>query len=597
MKNNISKPKVYKTDIYVRLSREDGDKVESDSIANQKALIKNYLQTNPEFQLHKIRVDDGYTGVNFDRPAFLEMLSDIKAGKVDCVIVKDLSRFGRNYIDVGKYVVDVFAQNKVRFIAVNDSFDTKKVDNPMEFIFFHFRNMMNDSYCADISMKVRSHLEVKYKSGKFSKAFAPYGYIKSPDDKNKLIVDESVRDIVESIFDMKLDGMSAAHIAEKLNEQGISSPMEHKNEMGIKFKTVFKKNTVPKWNAQSVTRILKNKVYIGTLEQGKSTTPNYKIKVRHTKPETEWIVIENNHESIIALEKFKRVQQLLLEDTRTAPDTDAVHKFSGIVKCAECGGNMTRKTVPYKDKKLVYYVCLSHKNKCGCTSKASISEPFLEAVILKILNEYIQIYEDLDKLADDISKLPYQSTEVKRLETEIEHCGEKIEAAKKYRLELYEDLKEGIISQEEYQDLSQMYTERIDSLMQTITNLETEIVIITDKRKERFAELNKLVQKGVIEKLDRRMVVALINKVVIHDKTHIELTFAFKQDLETLKRYAEKAFSESDTNLYSEESDNSLLKISKRYGVFPAKAEKISSTLKFCPKGAQANYHCKSKIN
>ena len=158
----------------------------------------------------------------------------------------------------------------------------------------------------------------------------------------------------------------------------------------------------------------------------------------------------------------------------------------------------------------------------------------------------IQIYEDLDKLADDISKLPYQSAEVKRLETEIEHCGEKIEAAKIYRLELYEDLKEGIISQEEYQDLSQMYTERIDSLMQMITNLETEIVIITDKRKERFAELNKLVQKGVIEKLDRRMVVALINKVVIYDKTHIELTFAFKQDLETLKRYAEKAFSESE---------------------------------------------------
>ncbi len=278
--------KIYNTDIYVRLSREDGDKIESYSIVNQKEFIKNFLKNKPEFKLHQIRVDDGYTGVNFQRPSFIKMLDDIKAGKVNCVVVKDLSRFGRNYIEAGKYITNIFPFFNVRFIAINDNFDTADIQkNNSQLIYVHFKNLINDAYCNDISVKTRISLDIKCRNGNFLSAYAPYGYLKSPDNKNKLIIDESVSDI----FNWKLAGMSALRIAERLNSLGIASPMEHKREIGINYKSAQKTHFTALRSAKAVTRILRNKIYIGVLEQHKTTTPNYKIKSRTEKPKDEWI--------------------------------------------------------------------------------------------------------------------------------------------------------------------------------------------------------------------------------------------------------------------------------------------------------------------
>ncbi|MBR1442211.1 MAG: recombinase family protein, partial [Firmicutes bacterium] len=265
MKTIPNAPAIYNADIYLRLSRDDDNKGESNSIVNQKELIKNFLKSKPEIKVNDIKVDDGYTGVNFDRPAFIEMLSEIRSGKVNCVVVKDMSRFGRNYIEVGKYITDVFPFLGVRFIAINDNIDTALTETSSELTIFHFKNLLNDAYCNDISIKVRSQLDIKRKNGDFIGSFAPYGYLKSADNKNKLVVDESVRSVIEEIFNLKISGYSALRIADKLNECGIASPMEHKKELGEKFNTVFRKNAVTKWDANSVLRILKNKVYIGTL--------------------------------------------------------------------------------------------------------------------------------------------------------------------------------------------------------------------------------------------------------------------------------------------------------------------------------------------
>ena len=284
METNLN-TKIYNADLYLRLSKEDGDKEESDSITNQKELILDYLKTMEDIKIHEIRVDDGYSGVNFDRPAFQQMLEDIKTGKVDCVITKDLSRFGRNHIEVGKYLEKIFPYLGVRFIAINDNYDSAKSDTQTDNIIIPFKNLINDAYCRDISIKIRSNLEVKRKKGDFVGAFAPYGYRKSEADKNRLQIDEEAAETVRRIFRMYLQGSSAYRIAEVLNGEDMLTPMDYKKERGSAFYTGFKKNLKSKWSHVHVLRILGNPVYMGTLIQGKDTTPNYKVKKKVKKEE------------------------------------------------------------------------------------------------------------------------------------------------------------------------------------------------------------------------------------------------------------------------------------------------------------------------
>lgn len=212
--------KIYNACIYARLSRDDGDKLESDSITNQRSLIRDFLSKYPEIHVVSEKIDDGYSGVNFDRPAFQEMMDEIRFGKVNCVVVKDLSRFGRNYIEAGNYIEKVFHFMGVRFIAINDSYDS--VDkNQSDSLIIPFKNLINDAYCKDISVKIRSQLEIKRKKGQFIGAFAVYGYLKDEEDHNKLIVDTYAAEVVRAIFKWKLEGMSQGRIADKLNMQGV----------------------------------------------------------------------------------------------------------------------------------------------------------------------------------------------------------------------------------------------------------------------------------------------------------------------------------------------------------------------------------------
>lgn len=307
---------VYNADIYLRLSKEDGDKEESDSIVNQRSLILDFLKSMPDITVHKIRIDDGYSGVDFNRPDFIKMIDDIKTGIVNCVVVKDFSRFGRNYIESGKYIQMLFPRVGVRFIAVNDAYDSAKVQGYANNIIVPFKNMVNDAYCADISVKVRSHLEVKRKKGEFVGAFAMYGYAKDKNDKNKLVIDDFAADVVRDIFKWKLEGMSADGIADKLNLCGILSPMEYKRYLGLRYNTAFKVNATAKWTAKAVTRILTNAVYTGVLEQGKRTRPNYKVRVCLEVPKEKWIRHEGTHDYIIERDIFDTVQELLKQDTR-----------------------------------------------------------------------------------------------------------------------------------------------------------------------------------------------------------------------------------------------------------------------------------------
>ncbi len=321
--------KVYHASIYLRLSKEDGDvtsgsKNESNSISNQKSLVMDYLKDKHDIQVVSIREDDGYSGVDFNRPGFQLMLEDVKKGIIDCIIVKDLSRFGRNYIEVGRYLEKLFPMLGVRFIAVNDNYDSLEVDTAHDIV-MPFKNLINDSYCRDLSVKIRSHLAVKRKNGEFIGAFACYGYLKDPENKNHLVIDTYAGPVVQDIFRMKINGYSQYKIADTLNEQGILSPMEYKRSIGVHFETSFKVNTKALWSAKAVSRILTNEVYTGVLVQGKQTTPNHKVKVRQAVEEKDWIRVENAHAPLIDSCLFESVQTLLGRDTRTSPKADAVY--------------------------------------------------------------------------------------------------------------------------------------------------------------------------------------------------------------------------------------------------------------------------------
>lgn len=298
--------RVYRAAVYVRLSKEDGDKEESDSIVNQKELIKSYLSGREDITACMECVDDGYSGADFDRPNFRRMMKEIEAGKIDCVIVKDLSRFGRNFVEAGRYIDQIFPALGIRFIAVNDGFDSINGRTSSDRILIPFKNLINDAYCRDISIKIRSQLEIKRKKGDFIGSFAVYGYFKDPADRHKLVVDSYAADVVRDIFKWKLEGASQQRIADRLNERGELSPMEYKRFCGLNYQSGFQINPKAKWTAVAIGRILRNEFYIGTLVQGKRTTPNHKVKKTIQKPSGEWVRVKTTMRQLLTGKIFMR---------------------------------------------------------------------------------------------------------------------------------------------------------------------------------------------------------------------------------------------------------------------------------------------------
>ena len=320
------------TAMYLRLSRDDsvkaeqGDygtsKAESNSIGSQRELIRSFLNGQEDMELYDSYVDDGFSGSNFNRPEFKRMMEDIEAGRVNCVVVKDLSRFGRDYIETGRYLEKIFPVLGVRFIALTDHYDSLSADTGERQIVLPVKNFINDSYCRDISTKVKSQLAVKRKSGQCLSPFAVYGYRKSAEDRNRLVVDEYAAEIVRRIFRWKIEGMAVSAIAEELNRLHILSPSEYKRSLGLNYRGGFAAGSGSRWGSSSVKRILTDEVYLGHMLQGKTEKINYKVKKSIGKPREEWVRVENTHEPVISGSDFETVQNLLKADGRISPERD-----------------------------------------------------------------------------------------------------------------------------------------------------------------------------------------------------------------------------------------------------------------------------------
>ncbi len=529
MSNKIKK--IYHAAIYVRLSKEDGDvsnavKAESNSISNQKNLIRDFLKDKEDIEVVSERVDDGYSGSNFERPAFKLMLEDIKKGIVDCVIVKDLSRFGREYIDSGRYIERLFPALGVRFIAINDNYDSLNGKEQADEIIIPFKNLINDAYCRDISVKIRSHLEVKRKNGEFIGSFAPYGYQKSENDRNSLIIDPIAAGIVKDIFRMKLHGLSQDAIANRLNDMGVLSPMEYKSATGSNYQTSFKTSDKAVWSSVTVRRILENELYIGNLVQGRQTTPNHKVKKTILKPEKDWVRIEKNHEAIISDRDFSIVQRLLGMDTRISPKQSEVYPLAGLIVCADCGAAMVRKNACAGGKKYQYYVCSRNKETKEC-SNHRIAVDRLEETVLQLLRVQISNILDLKQVMEKVSTIPFQELDIRELEKRIEQKETEIGRCMELRNMLYEDMKDGIVSKEDYMELHEAYTQKRNLAEDAVRKMKQEIKDILASNTDKYKWLDYFAEHQDIDRLTRNVAVELIDRVKVIDKGSIEVVFSF----------------------------------------------------------------------
>lgn len=528
----------WRVGLYVRLSREDGDKIESESVGSQKALLQKYADERPDMRVFDIYTDDGWSGTDFNRPAFQKMLKDAANKKINCVIVKDLSRFGRNYVEAGKYLETVFPLFGVRFIAVNDQIDS--VGNPASVnnIIVPFKNIINDEYCRDISVKVRSALDIRRRQGKFIGSFAPYGYKKDENDRNKLVVDEEAAQTVRLIYKTFLQGSSIAGVARELNARAVPNPSEYKRRKGLNCNRGTGAGNSGLWLDTTVRRILCNQLYIGNLVQKKNEVISYKIHKTKAVDSADRIVAENTHEAIISKSDFEKAQQLLSRDTRVSPKTQRLSVFSGFIKCADCGRAMQKRTVPQPNKTYEYYVCSTYKklDKTACT-KHAIRADILEETVLTVLNKYIGIAVNFDRLADKVKLAQKNGARTKRLASELNETRNRLVKAQKLLLDIYPDYKNGILSREQYFALKEKYENECADATAAIERTEKEIRDFengADGVNSFIAELKKY--KG-LQKLTREVVAELIENIYVREGGEIDLHFKFKDAVLSAEEY------------------------------------------------------------
>ena len=456
------------------------------------------------------------------------MIEDVKAGRTDCIIVKDLSRFGRNYLDAGEYIEKIFPFLGVRFIAVNDHYDSLGDKKASDDLIIPFKNLINEAYCRDISVKIRSQLEIKRKNGQFLGSFAAFGYLKDEHNKNRLVVDEYAADIVRDIFRWKLEGVSPQDIADALNKLGVLSPMEYKRSLGMKFTTSFKTNSKALWSAGTVIRILKNPIYTGVLVQGKETTPSYKVHKRITKDESEWTVVEDSHEAIISGIDFDSIQKVLKLDTRRSPGGESVQLFSGMIFCGDCGASMVRKTVPAGGKKYVYYVCSAHKQSKSC-SPHRMRDTVLEEIVLDSLKQHIREVVDMSRLMEITDTAPLRTAQAQKVQRQLDRKHEEYEKLQKLLMSLYENLTDGIIDREEYTRLKQSFTLRAEETEKQMDALRENLTDIQNHGTEN-AWMDEFTRRQGLSALDRAVVVALIDKILIHSDDMVEIIYRWHDE-------------------------------------------------------------------
>lgn len=509
----MSSYNIFNTAIYLRLSRDDGTEKESESIQNQKTFLTQYVVKNG-FNLIDIYIDDGFSGTNFDRPDFQRLISDIENGRINCVITKDLSRLGRDYIMTGHYLERYFPQHNVRYIAVNDGIDTfaDNTSNDMT----PFKAVFNDMYAKDISKKVRTALNTKKENGIFIGSVPPYGYKKDPLNKGHLIVDEETAIIVKRIYSMFLSGATKLGIANQLSSEYIPTPSEGK---GLKATQKHHKGV---WNEVIIKRILTNPTYIGNLTQNRARKINYKLQLKKNLPKEQWIIVEDTHEPIITEEDFNMVQELL-KKRMYKPKEGTPHLLSGLLECGNCHSNMTFA----RDDTRMYVVCSAwrkHTRLKICTPHR-IREDYLEKEIINQLQIHVEKYLDKDKIIDSSSKA-YMGKE--EISTHIHSLEKRLDEITNIITTLYVDKTKDIISEKDFISINQRFNSERETIGEQINLLNKQLAEFEGIKENANIIRNLLEEFLSFETIDRTTLAMLIQKIEIFEGKQIKIHFNFK---------------------------------------------------------------------
>lgn len=524
--------KQYLAAMYLRLSRNDKDaadgmeKAESNSIANQRELIRAFIHEQQDIELFDSYVDDGFSGSNFDRPEFKRMIGDIEAGKVNCVIVKDLSRFGRDYIEAGKYIQKIFPRLLVRFIAITDHYDSMKADVSESSIVLPVRNFINDSYCRDISVKVKSQFDIKRRNGECVAPFAPYGYRKAENDRNRLVPDEYAAAVVRKIFAWRIEGMAVSAIAEKLNGLGVLSPGEYKRSVGVNYRGGFSGAARSQWSCSTVKRILTDEVYIGHMVQGKREKINYKLKRSIDKPREEWIKVENTHRAIISEEQFRIVGSLWRTDGRISPATGENSLFAGILFCGDCGEQMIRRLNRCKDSRRVYYICSTKNRGDGC-SRHSIEMERLKEIAGEVIRCYAACFVKGEKLSEKAWEMAAGFGAADCWDREIARLKREQEKYDMLCSCLHDDIRQEILTKEEGQRLYAEFRGRAAETEEAQKKQE-------EMRKEHWknrgvsaVRLRNLRESRKLGEIDRYILCSMVKEITIFENRRLEIEFYY----------------------------------------------------------------------
>ena len=536
------KYRVWRIAIYIRLSKEDARCLdESESVTNQRAIIEEHIagfQDGDEYIIVDEYVDDGISGTTDDeREDFQRMLSDIKRGRINCVIVKDLARSFRNYSDQGYYLDDWFPRYNVRFISLyHQPLDSYKEPQNMRSIAVPIQGVLNENHCAETSDKVREVFDMKRRNGEHIGSFAAYGYLKNPHDKNALIVDEEAATVVRDIFNLFLDGMSKNAIVRHLNELGILCPAAYKRErLGLNYQNPsLVPGKRPLWCTMTVSNILKNRMYCGDMVQGRYRMKSYKVHVQEVVPQDEWYIVENTHEAIIDRDIFDKVQRLLLRDTRTGPQQKKLYLFSGFLKCADCGKAMTRSKVGGT----VYYYCRTYKDqsKSACT-KHTIKHNLLETAVLYAIQQQVYLAVDYSKTIERINKAPLAESQSKKLLYAIEQKERELSKITRYKQAIYQDWKDGEITYSDYRHMKEDYEAQADALNQVIDRFREEQAELENGIDTENPLLAAFRQHQNIDKLTRDVLIELVDHIKVYEGGSISIVFRFADEFRHSKEF------------------------------------------------------------
>ena len=550
--------------MYLRLSRDDNDigdvadkkggvKSESNSIGNQRELIRAYIHEQQDIELYDIYVDDGFSGSNFDRPEFKRMISDVEAGRVNCVIVKDLSRFGRDYIESGRYIQKVFPALGVRFIALTDHFDSASADAGEKGIVLPVKNFINDSYCRDISTKVKSQLDVKRKNGECIAAFAVYGYKKSESNKNQLVIDEYASEIVKKIFSWKIEGMAVSAIAEKLNGLGILSPKEYKKSIGTNYKGGFAGAVKSVWSSSTVKRILTNEIYLGHLLQGKTEKVNYKLKKSVEKPKENWIKVENTHEPIILEDNFRIVQNLLKADNRVSTVNEEGNLFTGMLFCGDCEEQMIRRVNRYKNTQRVYYICSTKNRGEGCT-RHSIEEEKLKGFVSEAIQRYANFFLNERQVFEKSMEFETNFESIMRCDSEVTRLRKEQDKYNFLCTGLCEDLRKGVITKKEFERLHDEFKRKAIEFEEAQKKQEALIKEMFKKGVMSAGRLKLMQDCSELKEIDRHTLCSMVKKISIYEDKRIEIEFYYVDQFRVMQEANKRIQKERQKKYLSERS-------------------------------------------